>query len=129
MTSRRSAATSVPPHLTKPVDQRELLAAIARVPRTSPQHAAAVGDAADRAAGAPAPGAAAKTTSSTSGSRRPARTARAQVVIAANGAEAVDAIRRQPFDVVLMDADAGDGRFRDRGDSRLGRGRARRLSR
>src|SRR6185295_904387 len=104
--SKKCRDVGIATHLTKPVDQRELLAAIARVlahepgqrtplppamlPTELPERRLQVLLAEDNVVN--------QRLAASLLERRGHK-----VVIAANGAEAVDAIRRQPFDVVLMD--------------------------
>jgi CheY-like chemotaxis protein/HPt (histidine-containing phosphotransfer) domain-containing protein len=90
-------------HLTKPVDQRDLLTAIGRALSATSVNARPAGiDAAHRSAGAACACCWPRTTWSTSGLRRRCSNAAVTVTIANNGREALDAPRR-PFDVVLMD--------------------------
>ena len=104
--SRRCHDVGIATHLTKPVDQRELLAAIARVlahepgqraplpstmlPAEPPERRLHVLLAEDNAVN--------QRLAASLLERRGHK-----VVIAANGSEAVEAIQRQPFDVILMD--------------------------
>jgi len=104
--SRKCREVGIATHLTKPVEQRELLAAIARVlaqesgqraplpssmlPAESPQRRLRVLLAEDNAVN--------QRLASSLLERRGHK-----VVIANNGREAVEAVRRQSFDVVLMD--------------------------
>jgi signal transduction histidine kinase/CheY-like chemotaxis protein len=104
--SRKCRDVGIATHLTKPVDQRDLLAAIARVlahepgqraplpsamlPAEPPQRRLHVLLAEDNVVN--------QRLAASLLERRGHK-----VVIAANGSEAVEAIQRQPFDVVLMD--------------------------
>src|SRR3954469_4878312 len=104
--SNKARQVGIATHLTKPVDQRELLAAIGRVLAREPGQRAVLPSsmlpaelpdrrlhvllAEDNAVNQRLPAG-------------PLRRAGHKVTIAANGVEAITAMRRQSFDVVLMD--------------------------